>query len=80
MLGHPLQRFPCQVQPVKFRIAFFKAGEHAQRLFIMVKAAKVLHHLMQCLFPRMSEGCVSQIMRQRHRLGQIIIQPQRPRH
>ena len=79
MLGGPLQRFPSQVQPIKPGIARFQMGHDAQGLRVMVEPAIGFHRRIQRIFPRMAEGRMAQIMRQRQSLGQILIQAQQPR-
>jgi hypothetical protein len=55
-------------------------GHDAQGLRVMVKPAIGLHRRIQRIFPGMAEGRVAQIMRQRERLGQILIEAQQPRN
>ena len=40
----------------------------------------ILHKLAECVLAGVSEWRVAEIMRQRHRLGQFRVQPQRPRN
>ena len=75
MLGHPLKRFPAQIQPIEIGIAVLQHCQNADRLFIMLEPAILRHAARQCLLTGMTKRRVTQIMRQRHRLGQIIIQP-----
>jgi len=42
----------------------------------MVEAAEGRHGLVQRLLPGMAEGGVAEVMGQRHRLGQILVEPQ----
>ena len=80
MFGNTFQRLPAQVQPVKTGIALFQYRQYADRLFIMLEPAIICHTARQRLLTGMAKRRVAQIMRQRHSLSQIIIQPQRPRH
>jgi hypothetical protein len=65
MLHHPFQRFPGEIQPLKFRIARLDLGDHAQGLGVVVKAAIIRHGVLKRVFAGMAKGRVSQIMGQR---------------
>ena len=80
MLYHALERFPGQVQAVEVGIAVFKAGQHTERLFIVVKPPKFLHRPAKRFFPGMTERGVAKVMREGNRLGEVVIQLQRTRH
>ena len=80
MLYHALEGFPGQVQAVEVGIAVFKAGQHTERLFIVVKPPKFLHRPAKRFFPGVAEGGVAEVMREGDRLGKVVIQLQRTRH
>src|SRR5271166_4492177 len=77
VLDQPLQRLPGQVEPVEAGVAALQQGHDAQRLRVVVEPAERLHRQAQRLLPRMAERRVAQIVRQRQRLGQVLVQPQR---
>ena len=78
MLGDPLQRLPRQIEPIKVGVVTLQPGDDAQRLRIVVKAAIGRHQRLHRVFASVAERGVAQIMRQRHGLGQIGVQPQHP--
>ena len=51
-------------------------GEHAQRLRVVVEAAIRLHHIVQRGLARMAEGRVADIVGERQRFGEILVQPE----
>ncbi len=60
-------------------IPIFDQRHDPQRLHIVVEPAPWRHLVGQHALPRMPEGRMPQIMGQRDRLGQILIEPERPR-
>ncbi len=78
MLDEPLQRFPRQVEPVEGGITLFELGDDAQRLGIMIEAAVRQHQRVEHVFAGMAEGRVAEVMRERQRLGEVVIEAERP--
>ncbi len=79
MLDEAFQRLPGEVEPVVVGIAAFQQGHDAQRLGVVVEAAVGLHAGVQRLLAGVAEGRMAEIVRQRHRLGEILVERQRPR-
>ena len=79
MLGKAFQRLPAQVEAIPARVAAFQPGNDAQRLGIVIEAAIGNQRRFKCILTRMAEWWVAEIMRQRQRLGQVLIEPQCPR-
>jgi hypothetical protein len=70
--------FPGQVQPVEVGVVAFQLGHDPQRLGIVVKAAIGGHQPLHRVLAGVAEGRVAQVMRQRHRLGEVGVQAQHP--
>ena len=77
VLDQPLQRLPGQVQPVEAGVTALQQGDHAQALGVVVEAAERLHRQPQRFFAGMAERRMAEVVRQRQRLRQVLIQPQR---
>ena len=79
VLGEPLERLPCQVQPVEADIVALQRGDDADRLGVVVESAMMGHARLERVLPGVAEGGVAEIMGERHRLGQFLIEAQRAR-
>jgi hypothetical protein len=79
MLGDALQRLPGQVQPVEGGVAPLQHGHDPQGLRVVVEAAIIGHAGRKRVLAGVAEGRVAEIVRQRHRLGEILVERQRPR-
>src|SRR5690625_888620 len=78
MLGNALQCLPGKVQPVKSRIMALERGDDAKRLRIMIETAIPRHACRERFLAGMAERRVAEIMGKRDRLGQILVQTERP--
>ena len=76
VLDQPLQRLPGEVQAVVIGVALLQTGDDAQGLGVVVKAPIGLHDLLQRILARMAEGGVAEIVGQRQRLRQILVEAQ----
>ena len=76
VLHQPLQRLPCQVQPVEARVAALQHRDDPQGLRVVVEAAAPLHQRVQRHLAHMPERRVPEVVGQRHRLGQILVERQ----
>ena len=74
-----LQHLESQIEPGEIRIRMFQQLDHAQALAVVLKASVLPHAFRQHLLARMPKGRMPEIMRQRDRLRQILVQRQRPR-
>ncbi len=80
MLQDSFARFEYQVQAVERAVMLLKFIDYAQALHIMFEAAAVLHARIQCFLPGMPERRMTEIVRQRNRFDQILVQAQVPRN
>ena len=78
MLRQSLDRFPREVEAVEIRIAAFELGDDAERLRIVVEAAIGKHEPVQLFLPRMAERRVAEIVGERQRLGEILVEAECP--
>ena len=74
VLDDPLERFPGQVEAVEFGIAMFQRRQDVQRLRIVVKAAIGFQALVQRPLAGMAERRVAEIVRQRQRFRQVLVE------
>ena len=73
VLDHALAHFPGQVQAGEFRVALFEFGDDAQGLFVVVKAAEILHQFRQGVFAGVTEGRMTQVVRQADGFHQVFV-------
>ena len=78
MLDQALQSFPGQVQPVEVGIAPLEPRDDPQRLGVVVEAAVSRHAVVERVLAGMAEGRVAEIVGERQRLGEILVEPERP--
>ncbi len=74
VLDDALERFPCQVETVEGRIAPLKTRDHAQRLRVVIEAAMRGEAAIERALPGVAERRMAEIMRQRQRLGEILVE------
>ena len=77
MLDQALQRLPGQVQPVERGVAPLEPGHDAQRLGVVVEAAERRHAVVERVLAGVAEGRVAEVVRQRQRLGEILVEAER---
>src|SRR5262245_24254067 len=80
VLHQSLKRFPSEIESVKFDVAMFKACHQSQRLSVVVEAAKLLHAPIERCFTGMAERRMTEVVRQRQRLSQVLVQSQNAGH
>ncbi len=81
MLDDALAHPQGQIQPAKAGVALLEPGDDAQGVQIMVEAqAKAAQALVESLFAGVAEGRMADVVGQRQRLGQLLVQPQRAGH
>ena len=78
VLDDALQCFPGQVEPVEFGIAMLQRRNDTQGLRIVIEPAMGLHAGIQRPFAGMAKRRMAEVMRQRQRLRQILIQTELP--
>ena len=79
MLDQPLERFPGEIEPVEIGVAALQRGDDPQGLRIVVEAAIGPEHFVERPFADMAERRVAEVMRQRERFGEILVEPERTR-
>jgi hypothetical protein len=79
VLRQPFQHFKGEVKPVKARIAAFKLGDHPQALGVVIEAAICGERPIEGALTGMAERRMAQIVGERQRLGQILVESERPR-
>ena len=79
MLEDALACFEAQIEAVKVGVARLQAVDHPQALQVVLKAAVFGHAIVQCVLTRVAKRGVAQVVRQRNRLHQVLVQPQSPR-
>ena len=76
VLGQPFQGLPRQVEPVMLAIRRLDAHQRAQAIGIVVEPARLVERGVERLLPRMAKRRMTDIVRQRQRLAQILIEPE----
>ena len=76
VLDDAFERLPGQVEPVEIGIAVFQRGHDPQRLGIMVEAAMRLQAGIQRPLAGVAERRVAEVMGQRQRLGEVLVEPE----
>ena len=74
MLDQALQGLPGEVEAVIVRVAPLEAGHDAQRLGVVVEAAEARHALVEGVLARMAEGRMAEVVGERQRLGQVLVE------
>ena len=81
MLDDPLAHAQRQVQPAMRRIALLKVLDDAQRMQVVVEAQPMpLQALIQRALARVAKRRMPDVVHQRQRLRQVLVQPQRLGH
>ncbi len=76
VLDQALQRFPCQVKAVEFGVAALQPRDDAQRLGIVVEPAPRPHHVIERILAGVTERGVAEIVGERQRFGQVLVDAQ----
>ena len=79
VLLQSLPHFEGQIQPGKIRIGIFEQLHHAQALLVVLEPAVLAHAFRQHLLAGMPERRMPQVVRQRDRFGQILVERKRAR-
>ena len=75
VLDQALERLPGQVQAVEIRIAALQRGDDAQGLGVVIEAAERGEAGVERALAGMAERRMAEIVRQRQRLGEILVEP-----
>ena len=76
VLCHPFQGLPGEVQAVEVVVALLQGGQDAHGLRVVVETAVGLHRLVERILAGMAEGRVPEVVRQRQRLGEVLVHPE----
>ena len=77
VLDQAFERLPGEVEPVEAGIAPLERGHHAQRLRVVIEAAAVGEAAVERALAGMAERRVAEVVGERERLGQILVEPER---
>ncbi len=78
VLDDALARLPGQVEAGEFRVTLLQLRDDAQRLFVVVETAGILHQPVERDLAGVPEGGVSEVVRQADGLDQVLVGAQRP--
>ena len=78
MLDQPGNRRLGQVETVELGVAPLKLGDDAQRVAVVVEAAVLGHAGVERVLTGMPEGRMAEIVAERDRFGEVIVEPQGP--
>ena len=76
----PSRTSKLRLSPRKFGIADLDPVHRAQALRVVIEAAVRRHQLVERFLAGMAERRMAEVVRQRDRLGKVLVEPQRPRH
>ena len=79
MLDQPFQRLPGEIEPVESGVAPLERGDDPQRLGVVIEAAGVGEAAIERALAGMAERRMAEIVGERERLGQILVEPERAR-
>ena len=74
VLDQAFERFPGEIEPVEARIAALQRGDDAQGLRIVIEAAERGEAVVERALAGMAERRMAEIVRQRQRLGEILVE------
>ena len=77
MLDQSFERLPGQIEPVEGRVAALQRGHDAQGLRIVIEAAECREAVVERALAGMAERRMAEIVGQRQRLGEILVQSER---
>jgi hypothetical protein len=80
MLDDSLAHLEAQVESAKIRIANLDPIDGAQALRVVIEAAVRRHQLVENFLSRMAERCMPEIVRERHRFGEFLVEAECARH
>ena len=75
----PLARLRGEVQAGRISVPLLEQVDHAKTLPVVIEAALVAHQLAENALSRVTERRVPEVVRERDRLGEVFVQPQRTR-
>ena len=79
VLDDPLSNLPREIQAGKIRIALLQDVHDAHALRVVLEAAVLLHQPVQDLLAGVTERSVAEVVGERDRLGQVLVEPESAR-
>ncbi len=76
VLGKAFERLPGEVEPIEVAVLAFQLRHDPHTLCVVIETAVIRHRGVERAFAGMAEWRVAEIVGQRQRLGQILVQPQ----
>ena len=80
VLGEPLERLEGQVEAVEARVLALELGHDAQAVGVMIEATPLAHGAIERPLAGMAERRMAEVVRERQRLGEILVQPEQASH
>ena len=74
-LTRPSSVSQVEIEPVEGGIAALQLGDDAQRLRVVIEAAEAAKRLVERALAGMAERRMAEIVRQRQRLGEVLVEP-----
>ena len=72
-----LEDFPRQVEPVELGILQLELGDDSEALGVVAEAAVARHEAVECLLAEVAEGRMAEVVRERDRLGEVLVEAER---
>ena len=79
VLHQAFERLPGEIKAVELRVAALQRRHNAQRLRVVVEAAEAFETGVKRALTGVAEGRMAEIVRQRCRLRQVLVEPERAR-
>src|SRR5581483_12221319 len=79
VLDQALERLPGKIEAVESGITALELGDDAQALGVVVEAAEAGHGRIERPLAGVAEGWMAEVVRQCQGLGQVLVEPERPR-
>ncbi len=76
MLEDAFARFKAEIQAVERAVVFFELVDDGEALQVVLEAAVIAHAFVQRILPGMAEWRMAEIVRERNRFDEILVQPQ----
>ena len=75
VLYQAVERLPAQIEAVEFGVVPFQFGDEPQGVAVVVEAAEAVQARIERVLAGMPEGRVAEIMAERDRFGQVLVEP-----
>ena len=78
VLDQTFERLLAEVEPIEVGVAPLQLRDQAQALAVVLEAAEIAHAGVERVLAGVAERGMAEIVPQRHRLGQIVVEAERP--